>query len=237
MKRLKLYISLFLFPCFVVAKPTLEAVINSYNEFFPEYEWLLNSSVRSSSLIKDFPINEKADTIYVKANESGGRLPFILIWKNDRVRHSIAIYSGGEDTIVVDGVVKYAKFSHVDVYQELIANWEPEVLKFIGEENYFPGIGTNHLMRVVVENGSMRNDTTTYWPYSSLQDIPKEQLDSIRQTCLLANSTNLIIRKNAYKNYYPYNIRPNAESAPDNSKSIWQRIAEWFIRLWHSIFG
>lgn len=233
MKRIIFYIYFIFVPISVVAEITLDGIINLYTDFFPEFNRHLNSTVGSSGLVQGFPINEQRDTIYIVTSESGGESPGTQIWKNDEKTKELYIYHAGGDTIVVEELVKRNWCRHINVYNELARNWETDVLKFIGEDNYFYGNQKEFLMRVVIEGGNLSADTTTYWYNTSFADLTTEQFDSIRQTYTLVNSTKLLVPKNNYKKYHP---SPQAVTK-QKDKSIWQRIADWFVCLWHSIFG
>lgn len=203
--------------------------------------WAMNDSILSIPITMNIHINEQCDTIYVldRIHDNRTDLHCINVWKNNGSK--IITYT--DSTVTV-----HQKSSKSRVYYNLIKSWETDLLRHIGNEaqrNITPST-KHYLARIIFHNGASKVDTVSFYNLGEVERLTKHQLDSlkemIRQKKVFENidstkSENLndsIPRADTLNNPVKELSSPLGQKSP---LSILQRIIDWLLNLWKSIFG
>ena len=210
---------------------TLSDFLKRHCELFKSEirDYIFSPDILSNQIIRNFPINQGADTIYINSYRSAGESEATLIWNsNEHLR------------IYPDKVIIIPRFN--ESYRQFYSNWDTDVLKHLGKEYHSTNVTSEtyneYLTRIIIDNGNIKIDTTTYLDFDSdnLNNCTQQQLDSIREVVHLIKNTKLV------PTAYHLEINKNSND-PENissfhkTPSLWQRIVDWFSRLWRAIFG
>ncbi len=227
---------LLIFPQYLWGEVSLTGFLKQHSELYKsEYghdDYLEEPDILSNRIIQTFPINSKTDTVYIKSYRAQGGGEGTSAWNS---KQCISAYPHRVNMVVMP--VAYKKSSG---YSQLLSSWDTDVLKHLGKEYHatteISGTAQIYLTRIIVECGSIKIDTTTYLGYAPgyLDNLTIKQLDSLRETVYLIKNTKLI------NTSYPLETtqdRNNTQHSTRKDTSLWQRIVDWFHRLWETIFG
>lgn len=227
-----------IFPQYVWGEICLPDFLKQHSELYKsEYgydDYLEEPDILSNRISQTFPVNSKTDTVYIKSYRSQGGGEGTSAWNS---KQCISIYPHRVNIVVMPAVYKK---SHG--YSQLLSNWDIDVLKHLSKE-YHATTETSetaqiYLTRIIVECGSIRIDTTTFLGFNSdkIKNLNQEQLDSLRETVYLIKNTKLI--RTPYQLETPQDItEAYTQHSTHKETSLWQRIVDWFRRLWEAIFG
>ncbi|MDE6431200.1 MAG: hypothetical protein K2K65_08535 [Duncaniella sp.] len=207
--------------------------------------WAIDDSILSVPITGYMPINEQRDTIYVLDGMRDNRphLHWINVWKNNNpkvVKYTDSTVSS------YDKSQSYSKES--GVYHSLIRSWETDLLRHIGNEaqrNIIPTL-EQYLVRIIFENGATRVDTVSFYDLGDIEKFTHHQLDSLREVIRQKKQ----MEKDSMDGTYSDNVVSLPDSIPPSTnandaiatkeeptRSLWQRIVDWFLGLWKAIFG
>lgn len=207
--------------------------------YLSEERLAINDSILSIPMPDDFCVDEGNDTIYVDNIIFERSRRFISVWKNNSPR----ILNYTDSTVSA-----YSNSKELSVYHNLIKSWDTELLKYIGNEAQpeITLILTHHLTRIILDKGATRIDTVVFSNLGDIERLTHHQLDSLREVIRQKK----LMEKDSIDETYADNVVNLTDSIPPStnandaiatkeepSRSLWQRIVDWFRRLWEAIFG
>lgn len=190
------------------------------------WDWLMSDSLYHNPELKNFEINQNSDTIFIDLTETneGDYTMAGKAWNRvNRVYFNIKSKVGQ--------VEKFSKNKWsgdtLDWYKNLLYKWDIDSLRKL-EGRYSP-IRRHYVVRMIINDDKITVDKASFYqpdtPYELLSERDKMARDNYNK------------RVEEYEKE-KQRIREKLQLAKDvQSKSIWQRIADWFVSLWHSIFG
>ncbi|MDE5905412.1 hypothetical protein [Duncaniella sp.] len=229
---MRAFLILFLFiisPIRLFGEISLPAFIELHCDKFKLYNenWMLRPIILFNSNILTFPINQDNDTVFIQSLYFWGTEESVCarIWNNNR-----RVFVGKYVTIE-------KKHEYDDLHLQLILNWEPDVLKYLSKlycddrKNVVDGHSTAYLSRIIVENGNVKCNTVMYpWFDKYFNHYTQEQLDSVREKVR-------IINQGEYMKIVKKTTQKSLDVSSYATRSIWQRIADWFRSVWEWLFG
>lgn len=193
------------------------------------FNWMLKPIILSNSNILTFPVSQDNDTVYIQSLYTVNTSEeFTWIWNNDR--RILTVYP--RTVYTEDTTMKKYKFDNP--HSQLILNWEPDVLNYLGHAYYADRVGYRtiaYLSRIIVENGNVKCNTVGYsWFNKYFDHYTQEQLDSVRAQVR-------IINQGKYMKIVKKTTQKSLDVSSYATRSIWQRIADWFRGVWKCLFG
>ena len=222
-------------------------LLSLHSKSFPDHndEWIFSDKILTDNLIMNFKIRE-IDTIYIDNI------------RNDEGRRSLNMWHSGElieYTVLPDTVFQYQLLKNKDYYKNemalrrLLSSWERDLIRHIGNEaqqHIRPTI-THYLSRIIINHGTTKIDTVKFHALGEIGELTNNQLDSLREVIrlnkLYAKTDSLNHQTEKDSLFTTITGKKDIEKVsptinpPQSSPSIWQRIVDWFRKLWKAIFG
>ena len=219
-------ISLLATPVFTVngRDLSLPDIINLHLMNSNYWEWVTSDALLSHPIIKEFKINQKEDTIFLKFYEGDVGQISVAIWNNSQGLSA-------EKKDLIDSLVTISRFT-IDKnapVNRFMREWKIDSIRGIYEGRV--PLSRYTMQRIIIRNGKITLDTfhvdpiyppipREYWVKLSeteYDESRQSKIDSIHQSDLQQ--------------------KDNTLSPKQSSLSWWERIVDWFRRLWKAIFG
>ncbi|MDE6090568.1 MAG: hypothetical protein K2G41_07675 [Duncaniella sp.] len=228
-------------PAFQLMENTSVWIANTPRRIFPELDetrFTIEDSILYNDTSEDIYINEQNDTVYVVDVVHDNRLHWINVWNSKTFIH------------YTDSTVSISKSpENSTVYNNLIKLWETDLVRLIGNEAQCHIVPTteHYLARIIFHKGATQIDTVSFLNLGDIEKLTNHQLDSLREVIrlnkLYAKADSVEYQTDidsipstvAKKNDVEKDSRTINPQQP--SLSWWQRIVDWFRRLWRAIFG
>ncbi|MDE5827683.1 MAG: hypothetical protein K2G00_06840 [Duncaniella sp.] len=190
------------------------------------WEWLTSDSLLSHSIIQDFIINQKEDTIFIDCFEESGGSINVIIWNKIQTL-SVGKKDITDSTFIIRKISTQEDYWHSKNDKNLLKDWNIDSLqKLFGPRS---PIIRHFVHRFVINEKGLKVDTAGFYP----QGIDKERWvkDSEAKYSISRNDNkDMGVEK---KNY----DRTDKIVVKEPTRSLWQRIVDWFRGLWKAIFG
>lgn len=214
------------------------------HRIFPQLtkeQLVINDSILSTPMPEDLRVNEQNDTLYIDNIVNEGSRRYIRVWSNKSPR--VLVYT--------DSAISSYNVSEREpnVYKNLVKSWDTNLLRHIGYEAQ-PEITlsvTHYLARIIFHKGAAQIDTVSFFNLGDVERLTDHQLDSLREVIRLnkLSAKTDSVKYQTNKDSIPSSITEKSGIEKDSptinprqpSPSLWQRIIDWFRRLWKAIFG
>ena len=187
------------------------------------WKWLINDSILNNSYFQDFPIHA-IDTVFIIGYHSDG-LSNIILWNNQQQIKFSEIGSMKVQEFQPDWYSDLLYAWNIDSLRKLSGNVGPKQLHYV---HRFILLGNLVKVDTLILNRPIMMPNIIKGKY--VKENPSKVKDSLFNDIKLNNTP---ISDDSTNN------KTNIETASQHeiSKSIWQRIIDWFRNLWKSIFG
>lgn len=220
------YISFFLFVSVMnscIAAVSLSGLIKMCPLSNYNWKWLTNDSILNNSYFQDFPI-QAIDTVFIIGYHSDG-LSNIILWNNQQQIKFSEIGSMKVQEFQPDWYSDLLYAWNIDSLRKLSGNVGPKQLHYV---HRFILLGNLVKVDTLILNRPIMMPNIIKGKY--VKENPSKVKDSLFNDIKLNNTQ---ISDDSTNN------KTNIETTSQHeiSKSIWQRIIDWFLNLWKSIFG
>lgn len=185
------------------------------------WEWLTSDSLLYNPIIQEFAVNQEEDTIFITCYENIQDQIGVTLWNRSQ---GVNAYKNcfTDSTFYV----RKTNINQLDSDEKILINWDIDTIKRFYEKRVPPIQCFIH--RIVIHNKKLKIDTIGFYELSYSKDLwIKERETKYSQTYNNRKSMDSITEPQRTETPHP----------KEPSRSILQRIIDWFRNLWKSIFG
>lgn len=185
------------------------------------WEWLTSDSLLYNPIIQEFAVNQEEDTIFITCYENIQDQIGVTLWNRSQ---GVNAYKNcfTDSTFYV----RKTNINQLDSDEKILINWDIDTIKRFYEKRVPPIQCFIH--RIVIHNQKLKIDTIGFYKLSYSKDLwIKERETKYSQTYNNRKSMDSITEPQRTETPHP----------KEPSRSILQRIIDWFRNIWKSIFG
>lgn len=201
------------------------------------WKWLMDDSLYNDPCLRKFPINHESDTIFIQFTDS--ELQHVEIWneKNEIImnldqsklcEHAPGWYS-----------LKFNPTEH-SWYTALLKAWDIDSLRKLRVE--MCPVTHHYVHRFIITGTHLKIDTASFYhpgtPFEEYTELEREsflknlRITQIEDSIRNADECAFLARRKAFKA-----AQKSLDISSSATRSIWQRIADWFRSVWQWLFG